>query len=188
MVKNCVICNKEIDVPKSLLQRKKYCSYKCRNKGLSIYNKSIGKEPPHIITSIIKNCLICSKEFRVAPNILSRGFGKYCSMKCAQDITLISQFKKAPWKFKGTKNEYRSLHKRINRKFGKSEICEHCGKARLKGKQIHWANISGNYLEDRNDWVRLCVKCHYIQGGRRSILKNRSHLEFDLSNSSNLLR
>src|ERR1700721_4280359 len=110
MRKNCAICNKEISVFKSLLNRKKYCSYECRNKGLSIYNKSIGREPPHIVTGIFKNCLVSDKKFWVVPNKIKRGVGKYCSMKCAEDVTLISRFKKAPWKFPGTRNEYRNLH------------------------------------------------------------------------------
>lgn len=25
---------------------------------------------------------------------------------------------------------------------------------------MHWANISGKYLRDITDWVRLCVSCH----------------------------
>jgi hypothetical protein len=57
---------------------------------------------------------------------------------------------------------YRGIHHWVNRKLGKPDTCEHCGKSGLKGRQIHWANISGNYLRDTNDWIRLCIKCHGI--------------------------
>jgi len=30
----------------------------------------------------------------------------------------------------------------------------------LTGKKIHWANKSGEYLRDKDDWIRLCCKCH----------------------------
>ncbi len=27
--------------------------------------------------------------------------------------------------------------------------------------KIQWANISGNYTENKNDWIALCKRCHY---------------------------
>ena len=38
--------------------------------------------------------------------------------------------------------------------------CEFCHRNNLKGREIHWANKSGNYLRELTDWIRLCVKCH----------------------------
>lgn len=62
--------------------------------------------------------------------------------------------------FKGTPLEYKRLHHRISKLFGKPEICEDCG-CKATGKKIHWANATGVYDEDRKNWKRLCAKCHY---------------------------
>jgi hypothetical protein len=62
-------------------------------------------------------------------------------------------------KFKGTLAEYKSLHHRINKKLGQPRECRHCHTT--TAKVYHWANISGEYLEDPSDWIRLCIKCHY---------------------------
>uniref|UniRef100_A0A6H1ZQ02 Uncharacterized protein n=1 Tax=viral metagenome TaxID=1070528 RepID=A0A6H1ZQ02_9ZZZZ len=58
---------------------------------------------------------------------------------------------------------YRNLHYWVERKLGKPTKCEQCGKDVLTSKQIHWANKSGEYKKDVNDWVRLCVRCHFYK-------------------------
>ena len=58
-------------------------------------------------------------------------------------------------------NGYRNLHKWVVKTLGQPEICSKCGKSGLIGRQIHWANKSGRYKKDKNDWIRLCVKCHF---------------------------
>ena len=100
------------------------------------------------------------KRYKITKESLSKG--KHYSPK--------TEFQKAEWKFHGTLNEYRNLHKKIHRSFGSPNICEDCGKSGLTGKQIHWANKSKTYLLDRSDWIRLCVKCHFIFDGRRNLL------------------
>jgi hypothetical protein len=75
-----------------------------------------------------------------------------------------TEFKKTGckgWAILGGKNEYRNLHKQITKLLGKPTKCEHCGKDGLIGKQIHWASKSGEYKKDENDWIRLCVRCHF---------------------------
>ena len=62
--------------------------------------------------------------------------------------------------WKGDKVGYRALHSWIERKLGKPDHCEHCGKLKTTPKSIHWANISGDYKRDLTDWISLCVKCH----------------------------
>ncbi len=63
------------------------------------------------------------------------------------------------WLRKANPNRYRNIHKKIYKLFGNSSICEGCGK-RGNNRQIHWANKNGKYLIKREDWIRLCVKCH----------------------------
>lgn len=64
---------------------------------------------------------------------------------------------------------YRNLHKWVARKLGKPDTCSKCGKPGLTARQIHWANISGEYKRDLTDWIRLCVKCHYAVDSNRHI-------------------
>lgn len=55
--------------------------------------------------------------------------------------------------------EYRMLHYWVEKMLGRPMQCSDCG-TRNK-RRYHWANISGKYLKDTNDWVRLCVSCHF---------------------------
>lgn len=71
--------------------------------------------------------------------------------------------------WKGDKVGYFALHQWVNKKLGKPGKCEKCGKDGLKRKQIHWANISGNYKRDINDWIRLCSRCHYFFDKRNKL-------------------
>ena len=119
---------------------------------------------------------MCGKEF-YAPHWLEIQNGaKYCSYKCYWE----SKIGKKPWnkglkgtqdansgsfghsetKWKGTLKEYKKLHHWVGSYLGKPEVCSNCGQVKI-GKDIHWANKSGKYKKDINDWIRLCAKCHY---------------------------
>lgn len=73
--------------------------------------------------------------------------------------------------WKGEDAGYNSKHTWVSGHFGKPTTCEFCNKKNLTGHQIHWANVSGMYRRLREDWVRLCVKCHWVFDGRRIINK-----------------
>jgi len=66
----------------------------------------------------------------------------------------------------GGKTKYRNLHYWVEKKLGKPTKCEHCGKDGLSGQKIHWANKSGKYEKNINDWIRLCAKCHFCKDKR----------------------
>jgi len=55
--------------------------------------------------------------------------------------------------------EYNTLHRWIGRKYGPASKCEKCHTDRTQ--RFQWANISGDYKRDRNDFMQLCAKCHY---------------------------
>lgn len=61
--------------------------------------------------------------------------------------------------WKGDSAGYVPKHAWINRHGGKPKNCSHCGTT--KAKKFEWANVSGNYKRDLNDWIRLCTKCHH---------------------------
>jgi hypothetical protein len=59
------------------------------------------------------------------------------------------------WKEQNVGNE--GLHRWVDRHKGRPKLCEECGK---QVGVFHWANISGKYIRDLNDFKRLCPKCH----------------------------
>lgn len=60
--------------------------------------------------------------------------------------------------WKGDSVGYISLHQWIYRHKGKAEICKSCG----SNRRVQWANISGEYKRDFNDFVELCSICHAL--------------------------
>lgn len=74
----------------------------------------------------------------------------------------LTEFKKGKnhryWK--GNNAGYSAKHKLVRRRLGAPDTCEHCHRSGLKAYQIHWANKSGKYKINLNDWIRLCAKCH----------------------------
>lgn len=62
-------------------------------------------------------------------------------------------------KFKGTPSEYTILHNWIRLHRGKPKKCENCGTTN-EARVYQWANLSGEYKKDLNDWKRLCAQCH----------------------------
>lgn len=56
--------------------------------------------------------------------------------------------------------EYMTLHKRLGRILGKPDFCEFCVAPDLS-KRFNWAHKHGaEFNEKRENWFRLCVKCH----------------------------
>ena len=110
---------------------------------------------------ITKICKTCGKEFKVCP---SRKYtAKFCSRKCCgvmYDNPMKGKFGRDHPRWKGNNAGYSALHRWVSYHRGSPKKCEHCGKDGLTGRQIHWANKSGNYLRDLTDWIRLCVSCH----------------------------
>ena len=60
--------------------------------------------------------------------------------------------------WKGNKVGYGALHIWLRRKLGSASYCSF-DKSHTASR-FHWANISGSYLRDFNDWTQLCPKCH----------------------------
>ncbi len=83
---------------------------------------------------------------------------------------LPQEGEKAPhWKGDKAKpaSVYSRVHRWMERQKGKPLKCENCNKEAKNTRQAHWANISGEYLYDVTDWIRLCPRCHktFDRGG-----------------------
>lgn len=66
--------------------------------------------------------------------------------------------------YKGDLASYKTKHKMINKHYGKAFMCEydidHIG-------FYEWANISGKYKRDREDWMMLCHSCNIKMDNRK---------------------
>jgi len=61
--------------------------------------------------------------------------------------------------WKGNNASYQAIHQWMSRHFGKPSRCEMCGT--MEAKKFEWANLDGKYTRNRDDWMRLCSKCHH---------------------------
>lgn len=69
--------------------------------------------------------------------------------------------------WKGDEVSYGTLHDWVSFHKGRPTQCEHCPQSD-PNKRYHWANKSGRYLRDLDDWMRLCVPCHSRYDRNRS--------------------
>lgn len=143
---------------------RRFCSKSCATTALWR-----GRHDPNMD----RNCLNCKVAFHTCKSLNQI----YCSNKCYVASNIKGQPSRAsgyrwPDELRASKTAsgnsnwkdddvgYSGLHKWIRRKYGQPSTCEHCYEGQLFGQKIHWANKSGKYLRDRNDWLRLCSLCH----------------------------
>lgn len=161
----CKICSREFEVRPYRKLKAKFCSRECygiSNQGKipkSAFKKGQHPSPktefkkgvahPYWGKSspVLGKRWTLSKEVREAKRLRQKGLKHN-----------IADEKHPMWK--GNDVGYRGLHTWIERKSGKPTVCEFCGMKNLIGHKIHWANKSGDYKRDLNDWIRLCAKCH----------------------------
>lgn len=62
--------------------------------------------------------------------------------------------------WKGDKASYRAKHHWMVNNFGKADKCENPDCKYLNPRRYEWANISGNYMRELDDWMKLCPSCH----------------------------
>lgn len=59
--------------------------------------------------------------------------------------------------WKGDKVSYKQLHQWLERHRPKTGRCSRCG---ATPNRTEWANLSGEYRRDLEDYIELCVSCH----------------------------
>lgn len=90
-----------------------------------------------------------------------RKFGHKPSLETRKKLSFAHRgAKNHEWK--GDNVSYRGLHAWVVKNYGQPTTCEHCQTGNLFGRKINWANKSREYKRDREDWLRLCSKCHGI--------------------------
>lgn len=125
-------CGKQIRIPNCQLKRKKYCSKTCKYK---YYTK--------------RSRL---KEY----NITKVNPGWFNKEDTPWNKGLVGVMP-TPKNHKGDAVGYSALHDWVERVLGKPNKCEHCG---VTDKRMEWANKSHEYKRVKDDWIRLCKKCH----------------------------
>ena len=140
--RNCKICKKEIYVKKchNKVGKYRYCSRQCSG----IAKRGI----------IPKNIKIAqaNSPIKIGNTLASKNIGK------------------KHWAWQNDNPSYRAVHAWMIKEYGKANKCENksCiyprkdsrGKIMLKPKSYQWANKTGKYLRDKNDFMELCASCH----------------------------
>lgn len=146
-----------------------YCSKDCWYKtAQTIPSKKLGKKYPHLQRAETRDCEYCKKPFRAVKDFKTKK-QKYCSAECFQKVwtnkiqrrIILLRDKKfgidnPEWK--GEEASYASKHKWIERVKGTPSKCEHC--KTTTARKFEWANIDHEYRRNKDDYMRLCTKCH----------------------------
>lgn len=106
------------------------------------------------IGKVTRVCDTCGKEFKALAAEIKRGGGKTCSREC-----YFERLRKLMKEKYAVKTSYYTIHHWVELELGKPKVCWDCGDTTKT--RYEWANISGEYLQDTNDWKRLCKKCHH---------------------------
>lgn len=123
-----------------------------------------------MLNDMTKYCIQCNKECVKRSNESQNTWirRKFCSPDCKKEHQIgrpgagLGIPKSTPeyshHKWKGDAAGYISIHKWVAKHRGKPQECEFCGTTEVK--LYHWANVSGDYLRDLDDYIRLCPSCH----------------------------
>ena len=84
--------------------------------------------------------------------------GEHPQPQSAKDKIRKSQLGEGNSHWVGDRVKYQGVHKWIRSNYGTPQHCKKCGTT--KKRMYHWANISGEYMRDIKDFIRVCVPCH----------------------------
>lgn len=101
-------------------------------------------------------------------------------------LSLLGKTNELGRRWKGEDASYQAKHIWLYKNFGKATRCENKAcvypRKNLFGQiltiptRFEWANISGKYIRDINDWKQLCASCHrkYDNIGKKSWITRRA--------------
>lgn len=123
--------------------------------------RKLSKETKRKISEVMKGRIISEetkKKMSLAGIGKKRNLGHKHTEKTLKQMSKVKIGDKNP-NWKGDKVKYRALHTWVRNSLGIPSQCKFCGKTDKEVK-IEWANKSGKYLRELNDWIPLCKKCH----------------------------
>ena len=158
IAKLCKKCSKEFQVQKYRVETAKYCSRSCSTastKNATGHKMSIShKEKLSNLNKGNKYCLgqrwNLSEETKEKMGEARKRLGTKPPIMRTTNYRLWLE----------NPSLYDSIHAWVRRHFGRPMQCEECAVTNDNPRMIHWANISGEYRKDREDWHRLCAGCH----------------------------
>ena len=141
----CLSCGKEKTIQSYLVKNgQKYCSQICYWKEL------LGVDPKHLPE--LKGTIAWNKGLKKDNN---KSMAKI-SIAMKGSNNRGSGENHSAWK--GNKVGYAPLHQWLKKQLGKALKCSF--NPLHTSKRFEWANISGVYHRDVNDFSSLCTKCH----------------------------
>jgi len=110
-------------------------------------------------------------EFKKGMPSANKGRHYKLSKEARKNISEGHKGEKA-YQWKGDNVGYETLHKWVRKQLGKPTKCVKC--KTKTAKRYVWANKSGEYKRDINDYEWTCRKCHMKEDGRvnKNLLKN----------------
>ena len=87
--------------------------------------------------------------------------GKKFSEETKKKMSISRMNDKNP-AYKGEDAGYRAIHIWVEQRKGKASYCSN--DITHKATRYHWANISGEYKRDLDDWHSLCPSCNKTDG------------------------
>lgn len=106
------------------------------------------------------NCTFCNKEHYVKLCMLKKGWGKFCSLRCARNGGKKTGENHHKWK--GNDVGIDGIHQWLKKYYGKANRCESINCLKLS-KIFQWALLKGKeYERKRENFWQLCIKCHLL--------------------------
>lgn len=158
--KKCLVCGKEFTRQKRRSYKwwrtAKYCSRKCYVKSRIGLPRHVSEETKRKISKTLTGRKQSKEtiEKRRKKMIGHPFWGLQKQPKWMIERRLKFGSENNQWK---ENPSYSTLHDWVRRHKGKPKKCEFCGKTE---GMLHWANISGEYKRDVDDYMSLCVSCH----------------------------
>jgi len=149
IVKQCKVCEQEFTIPYKSDDYKQTCSKKCGYRWRSINSPNTKKQMAGLAKGRGWNKgLKGRQEWHNTTGLRPPRKGERLGINTGKDNK----------QWKGDDVGYMALHSWVSRHFGKPSECEMCDTK--TAKRFEWANISGEYKREREDFMRLCKKCH----------------------------
>jgi len=109
----------------------------------------------------------CGASAVVSGTNLRQGQQKSCG--CLR-VESAQRFHPRGWeehpRWKGLDASYAAIHMWVRRHKQMTGTCTHCEEER---RRTEWANVSGEYLRDLDDYIELCKSCH-VKFDRRDVV------------------
>jgi hypothetical protein len=99
----------------------------------------------------LMSCEECCAEYWMPPHVIAKHLGRFCSVECKAKWMSRTYTGEGSPMWKGDRVSYSVLHHWVVRHRGKADHCAF--DPSHKPKYYDWANKSGQYLRDLDDWI-----------------------------------